>query len=278
MKLLPRILNAILSKSYIVFTLLLSVPFVNYSQYKETYTLTKPNKAPEIKLNIFIKKDPGVDEYYKLIIKKIKDAYIDSVNKANGNNDIDLDLSMGLYIAADDLDYTYYNSFHSSSYNYWLYSDNGISLPLPVRKLNFNFYIKKSHLGYEKYYLPIQIDISSIHYEYSQTFQLKHSTTWRIVSKSWVPGLNDWQDLDRAYNLQAYYLNTKTGKIIKGSKLLRRCRLKTLFEQANSFVVIYNSKLYYNTLLKKQLTGMDLVKMQKININDYDVNVFKNED
>ncbi|MBL7911620.1 MAG: hypothetical protein JNJ41_11240 [Bacteroidia bacterium] len=130
-----------------------------------------------------------------------------------------------------------------------------------------------SGLGYCEYYYEPIIFCSKKDAFFSNNFQLKQDNNWREVGRVYKRPFvfEDYVDQDPLYHLNKYYLNSETGKIYKGSKLLRKYRAKTLFKEQSKFILINENLIYYSKDGKQKMKGKDLVQLKKLDINLWEI-------
>lgn len=139
--------------------------------------------------------------------------------------------------------------------------------------IHLTFKHVSSGLGfYEYYYEPI-IFYSKKDVFYSNSYELKQDNNWRevgrVYSKPFV--FDDYVDQDPLYHLNKYYVNTETGKIYKGSKLFRKFKAKTLFQEQSKFILINENLIYYSKDGKQKMKGKDLIQSKKVDLNLWEI-------
>lgn len=130
-----------------------------------------------------------------------------------------------------------------------------------------------SGLGYYEYYYEPIIFCSNKDAFFSNNYELKQDNNWREVGRVYKKlfVFEDYVDQDPLYHLNKYYVNTETGKIYKGSKLLRKFKAKTLFQEQSKFVLINENLIYYSKDGKQKMKGKDLIQSKKVDINLWEI-------
>ena len=130
-----------------------------------------------------------------------------------------------------------------------------------------------SGLGYYEYYYEPIIFCSKKDVFFSNNFELKQDNNWREVGRVYKRPFvfEDYVDQDPLYHLNKYYLNSETGKIYKGSKLLRKFKAKTLFYDRRKFILISEKLTYTSKDGKQVMKGRDLIEFKKIDLKLWDI-------
>ncbi|MBL7922303.1 MAG: hypothetical protein JNJ40_18455 [Bacteroidia bacterium] len=130
-----------------------------------------------------------------------------------------------------------------------------------------------SGLGYYEYYYEPIIFCSRKDVFFLNNYELKQDNNWREVGRVYKKPFvfEDYVDQAPLYHLNKYYVNTETGKIYKGSKLLRKFKAKTLFQEQSKFILINENLIYYSKDGKQKMKGKDLIQSKKVDINLWEI-------
>lgn len=146
-------------------------------------------------------------------------------------------------------------------------------LPFSADTIQLTFKHVSSGLGYYEYYYEPIIFCSKKGAFFSNNFELKQDNNWREVGRVYKKPFvfDDYVDQDPLYHLNKYYLNRETGKIYKGSKLLRKYKAKTLFQEQSKFILINEELIYRRKDGKQKMRGKNLIHLKKLDINLWEI-------
>lgn len=248
-------------KTYLLIHVFL-LPIVLFAQKKNNYEVIIPNvKLPQI--TVLIVNNIQYSELPGLFVEIVHNEPDDSVNqyefgKTNLENFLNINCLTSEGIKSE---------FRYDELTYLSYNNNKRYIPVRSDTIQFEFScILGSSIDRYQYYYELFLFINKKNSPCRKTVNLVADANWRevgIVHKEpFVPF--DFMDQNPMYHLKKHYIDTETGKLYKGSKLLKRIKAKTLYQNSERFRSIDELMTYKSQDGKHSIRGKDLIKLKKI--------------